>query len=61
MIKYFCDFCGKEINEYAYTTYKASYVLSEHMVTEYHLCWSCCYDVANLIENKRIEKQGVEE
>ena len=60
MIKNYCDFCGEEIAEHAYGKTKTTYkTFLEDPETEYILCGTCIYEVMNLIENKRIEKQEV--
>lgn len=61
MIKYFCDFCGTEIDCNTHDRNEVSYVLIGTGRDKYNLCYSCGYEVMNLIENKRIEKQEVEE
>ena len=59
MNKYFCDICGEEIGHKRHARFLEINQGSEKR--QYELCWQCEHEIYSYIENKRIEKQEVEE
>ena len=59
MNKYFCDICNKEIGHKRHVMFLE--INQESVKRKYELCRQCEHEIYSYIENKRIEKQEVEE
>ena len=57
MIKYFCDFCQKELPNHPRNTIQAFKPCINKQDFKYEICDECFYEIYQYVENKRIEKQ----